>query len=43
MIPFWYIDEHERINTFLCACSQRVYSDFRKAISDLAGYEKSNR
>jgi len=37
-IPVWYIDEHERINAFLCACSQRVYSDFRKAVSDLSGY-----
>jgi len=34
-IPVWYVDEHERINTFLCACSQRVYSDFRKAVDDL--------
>lgn len=37
-IPVWYIDEHERINAFLCACSQRVYSDFRKAVRDLSSY-----
>jgi len=35
-IPVWYVDEHERINTFLCAVSQRVYSDFRRAVKDLA-------
>jgi nucleoside 2-deoxyribosyltransferase len=38
-IPVWYIDEHERLNAFLCACSQRVYSNFGKAIKDLAEIE----
>jgi len=36
-IPVWYVDEHDRINAFLCACSQRVYSCFRKAVEDLSG------
>ena len=34
-IPVWFIDEHDRINAFLCACSQRVYASFNKAIDDL--------
>jgi len=38
-IPVWYVDEHERINAFLCACSQRVYANFEKAIKDLSVYE----
>ena len=34
-IPVWYVDEHDRLNSFLCACSQRVYSSFNKAVEDL--------
>ena len=34
-IPVWYIDEHDRMNTFLCACSKRVYSEFNQAVIDL--------
>lgn len=37
-IPVWYVDEHDRINAFLCACSQRVYSSFSKAVDDLKTY-----
>ena len=36
-IPVWYVDEHDRLNAFLCACSQRVYAGFNKAIEDLRG------
>jgi nucleoside 2-deoxyribosyltransferase len=33
--PVIYIDEHPRLNAFLCACSQRVYSDFMEAVKYL--------
>ena len=34
--PVIYIDEHERLDAFLCACSQRIYSKLEPAIKYLA-------
>ncbi|MBU2072714.1 MAG: nucleoside 2-deoxyribosyltransferase domain-containing protein [Gammaproteobacteria bacterium] len=30
--PVIYVDEHDRINVFLAACSQRIYSSFSSAV-----------
>lgn len=35
--PVIYIDEHDRINAFLCACSSRVYAKLEPAIEYIKG------
>ncbi len=37
--PVIYVDEHDRINTFLAACSQRIYSNFSSAVSYITTLE----
>ena len=39
--PVIYIDEHDRINAFLCACSQRVYSNLESAMEYLSGIKST--
>ena len=34
-IPVIYIDEHDRLNEFLCACSKRIYAKLEPVIEYL--------
>ena len=37
--PVIYIDEHDRLNEFLCACSKRVYHSIDEAMKYLASLQ----